>query len=185
MRWDGVSSELRAAGGIGFWRRARRAGGRGNGVSGGDFDWSPWLQDGEDLLWSAKPHMLPLWVMGISAMTIIIGVILGVHDGSAKANAFVAIAPWFGSFLAILMLATLFVRNRYCLTNRRLMTLRFAPWRRTPKLSAIETADADLQVEPRRPLIVRSRKTRKQILSMILSKTDEVSLLNLVKQEHP
>jgi len=153
-------------------------------VSSGEFDWSPWLEDGETVVWSAKANMLPLWAIGIIAITVIVGVALGIHDGSGKARLAVSMAPWLGGFFAILMLASLFVKNRYCATSRRLITLRFAPWLRAPKLSAISYRDAEVQVAPRRPTIVRNRETRKQILSMILSKNDEASLLDLVKQEH-
>ena len=148
-----------------------------------DFDWSPWLEDGEVVVWSAKPSMVPLWLMGIIAITIVVGVALGVHDGSAKARLAVSIAPWFGGFIAIIMFASLFVRNRYFATYRRILTVHFAQWRRTPKLSAVSFQDAEVQIAPRRPTIVRSRKTRKQILSMNLSKKDEATLFELVKEK--
>ncbi|WP_347312169.1 hypothetical protein [Defluviimonas sp. SAOS-178_SWC] len=150
----------------------------------GEFDWSPWLEDGETVVWSAKANMLPLWIMLFAGISVLLGVASGIHDGSSKGRIAAAMGPWAATFFAILAAAMMFVQNHYCATNRRLITLHFAPWLRAPKLSAISYRDAEVQVAPRRPTIVRNRETRKQILSMILSKNDEASLLDLVKQEH-
>ncbi|MFZ1727411.1 MAG: hypothetical protein WBO29_15750 [Albidovulum sp.] len=83
-----------------------------------------------------------------------------------------------------MLVALPFARNYYCATNRRLLSLHFAPWRRT-KFSSVERADAVLQAATRRPLIVRDAKTQKRVMTMILSKKDEESLLSFTKQDRP
>jgi hypothetical protein len=147
------------------------------------FDWSPWLESDEQLLWEAKPNMLPIWVLSVSATTVMLGLMLGMHDGSAKARMGLAIAPWVVGIFALVFLAAPFVRNHYAATNRRLLTVHSAPWRK-PKFSCIAREAADLQVAPRRPLIARDRQTGKQALSMVLSRKDEAALLSLVKREN-
>lgn len=121
------------------------------------------------------------WIMGAIAAAGIVGVVLGVHDGSTKAQIAVAIAPWLLSFLGILFFASLFVTNHYCLTNDRALSLRFAAW--GSKFSAVRLADAEAIVRHKMPLVFRDRRSGKDAVTMLLTVKQEAEVLALLKRD--
>ncbi len=83
--------------------------------------------------------------------------------------------------MALGLILTSFVRNLYCLTNRRALALHFAPWR--SKFSAIRLADAEAIARHKMPLVFRDRRTGNTAVTMLLTVKQEAEVLALLKRE--
>jgi hypothetical protein len=121
------------------------------------------LEDGEVILWSKQSSRLRMFVMLLGFFIVVVlagwmarNQLATATEGTPCATDYCAkpdgktrlvflIAPVLGAFLILFMILVLSVKNLWALTNRRMLWLHDAVWRRTPRCTSIRLEDADAQ----------------------------------------
>lgn len=117
---------------------------------------------------------MALALLPISALPLVI------HVDNWKYQMVASAAPWIIALIFVGCVLLSSVRNLYCLTDRRALALRFAPW--GSKVSAVCLTDADAVAGYKMPLVFRDRRTGKDAVTMLLTPKQEAEVLSLLKR---
>jgi hypothetical protein len=145
------------------------------------FDWTPFLQTGETLLWEARHNKRRLALMIVPMIALFSAVrLLDDGTGDEKFRIVAFAAPYVVAFLVVCLVILLVTDDRYALTTRRALTVQFAPWLSRPKVRDCALDEVTARKDPRTPLMFVDRRTSRIRLNMTLHEAAVAEVMDLV-----
>jgi hypothetical protein len=149
------------------------------------FDWSPFLQAGESLLWQARHNKRRLALMIVPMIALFSAVpLLDDGTGDEKFRIVAFAAPLVVAFLVVCLAILLVTDDRYALTTRRALAVQFAPWLRRPKVTDCPLDEVTVRKYPKTPLMFVDRLTNRIRLNMTLPDSAVAEVMHIVNARH-